>query len=40
MWVSLAQIILAGLLAIVYVVQVPEARVMDLFDNKKIVTTP
>jgi hypothetical protein len=40
MWVSLAEIILAGLLAISYVVQVPEARLMDLFDNKKIVTAP
>jgi hypothetical protein len=39
MWVSLAEIILAGLLAIGYVVQVPDARLMDVFDNKKI-TSP
>ena len=39
-WVALAEIILAGLLAIGYVVQVPEARIMDVFDNKKIVATP
>ena len=40
MWVSLAEIILAGLLAIGYVVQVPEARIMDVFDSKKIVASP
>ncbi|MEA2657654.1 MAG: hypothetical protein QOF64_232 [Candidatus Binatota bacterium] len=39
-WVALAEIILAGLLAIGYVVQVPEARIMDVFDNKKIVASP
>ena len=40
MWVSLAEIILAVALAAVYVVQVPEARIMDLFDNKKILASP
>jgi TIR domain len=35
-WISLAEIILATLLAAIYVVEVPEARIMDLFDNKKI----
>lgn len=40
MWVALAEIILAVLLAFVYVGQVPEARIMDLFDNKKIVASP
>ena len=39
-WVALTEIILAGLLAIGYVVQVPEARIMDVFDNKKIVASP
>jgi hypothetical protein len=39
MW-ELAEIILAALLAIGYVVQVPEARIMDVFDNKKIVAAP
>jgi hypothetical protein len=40
MCVSLVEIIVAGSLAFVYVVQVPEARIMDLFDNKKIVASP
>lgn len=40
MWVSLAEIILAGLLAIGYVVQIPDAGIMDVFDNKKIVASP
>lgn len=39
-WVALAEIILAVLLAFAYVVQVPEARIMDLFDNKKITASP
>src|SRR6516162_4514076 len=36
LWTSLAEIILAVALAVIYVVEVPEARIMDLFDNKKI----
>jgi hypothetical protein len=40
MWIALAEIILAVLLAFVYVGQVPEARIMDLFDNKKITAAP
>jgi hypothetical protein len=36
----LAEIILAVLLAFVYVGQVPEARITDLFDNKKITAAP
>jgi len=40
MWVSLAEIILAVALAAIYVVQLPEARIMDLFDSKKIVASP
>ena len=40
MWVSLAEIILATLLAFVYVVQVPEARIMDLFESKKTTASP
>ena len=39
-WISLAEIVLAALLAIGYVVQVPEARIMDVFDSKRIVTAP
>ena len=34
LWISLAEIVLAGALAAVYVVEVPEARIMDVFDNK------
>jgi hypothetical protein len=34
--ISLAEIILAAAVAAMYVVEVPEARIMDLFDNKKI----
>jgi hypothetical protein len=40
MGVALAEIILAVLLAFAYVAQVPEARIMDLFDNKKITASP
>lgn len=40
MCVSLVEIIVAGSLAFVYVVQVPEARITDLFDNKKITAAP
>jgi hypothetical protein len=40
MGVALAEIILAVLLAFAYVAQVPEARIMDLFDNKKITAAP
>ena len=40
MWIALAEIILAVLLAFVYVGQVPEARIMDLFDNKTITAAP
>jgi putative NIF3 family GTP cyclohydrolase 1 type 2 len=36
LWISVAEIILAVALAAIYVVQVPQARIMDLFDNKKI----
>jgi len=36
LWISLAEIVLAAVLAAVYVIEVPEARIMDLFDNKKI----
>ena len=35
-WISLAEIILATALAAVYIVKTPEARIMDVFDNKKI----
>jgi len=40
MGVALAEIILAVLLAFIYVAQVPEARIMDLFDSKKITASP
>src|ERR1044071_9598055 len=40
MWVSLAEIIVAMGLAFVYVAQVPEARIGDLFESKKIVAAP
>jgi hypothetical protein len=36
LWISLAEIVLAAVLAGLYVLEVPEARIMDLFDNKKI----
>jgi hypothetical protein len=34
-WVALVEIVVAVLLAFVYVAQVPEARIMDLFEIKK-----
>jgi hypothetical protein len=40
MWIALAEIILAVLLAFAYVVQVPEARIMDLFESKKVTASP
>jgi hypothetical protein len=40
MWVSLAEIVFAVLLAFVYVVQVPDARIMDLFERKTNVISP
>jgi len=40
MWVSLAEIIVAVGLAFAYVVHVPEARIGDLFESKKIVAAP
>jgi hypothetical protein len=40
MWIALAEIILAVLLAFAYVVQVPEARIMDLFESKKVTSSP
>ena len=36
LWISLAEITLAASLAAFYVIEVPDARIMDLFDNKKI----
>jgi hypothetical protein len=36
LWISLAEISLAAALAAFYVIEVPDARIMDLFDNKKI----
>ena len=39
MWIALAEIFLAVLLAFAYVIQVPEARIMDLFDSKKLSTS-
>jgi hypothetical protein len=36
LWISLAEITLAAALAAFYVIEVPDARIMDLFDNKKI----
>jgi TIR domain-containing protein len=38
LWISLIEILLAVALTAIYVVEVPEARIMDLFDNKKIVS--
>ncbi len=35
-WIALAEMILAAVLAAVYVSEVPAARIMDLFDTKKI----
>jgi hypothetical protein len=40
MWVSVAEIIVALGLACAYVAQVPEARIGDLFESKKIVAAP
>jgi TIR domain-containing protein len=40
MWFSVAEIIIAAGLAFAYVVQVPEARIGDLFESKKIVAAP
>jgi len=40
MWISLAEIIVAFGLAFVYVAQVPQARIADLFESKKIVAAP
>ena len=40
MWVSVAEIIVALGLACAYVTQVPEARIGDLFESKKIVAAP
>ena len=40
MWVSVAEIIVAMGLAFAYVAQVPEARIGDLFESKKIVAAP
>jgi hypothetical protein len=40
MWFSVAEIIVAAGLAFAYVVQVPEARIGDLFESKKIVAAP
>lgn len=40
MWVALAEIVVALLLAFVYVVQVPEVRIMDLFEIKKTAIAP
>lgn len=40
MWFSVAEIVVAVGLACGYVVQVPEARIADLFESKKIVAAP
>ena len=40
MWVSLAEIVFAAGLAFIYVVQVPEARITDLFESTKITASP
>lgn len=39
-WVSGAEIVLAILLAFLYITHFPETRVMDLFDSKKIAVSP
>ncbi len=39
-WVSGAEIVLAALLAFLYISHFPETRVMDLFDSKKIAVSP
>ncbi len=40
MWVAVAEIVIAIGLAFVYVVKVPDARVSDLFESKKITAAP
>lgn len=40
MWIAVAEIVIAMALACAYVVKVPEARITDLFESKKIVAAP